>query len=41
MTASPRTQVGAKEGPSSGNKLFKMFELALFPNTQYPETAAE
>jgi len=41
ITARPRTQVGAKEGPSSGIRLLKMFELDLFPNIQYPETAAE
>lgn len=41
ITARPITHVGAKEGPLSGNKLLRIFELALFPNTQYPDTAAE
>jgi len=41
IIARPNTHVGAKEGPSSGIKLFRMFELDLFPKTQYPETDAE
>ncbi|KAL5080176.1 hypothetical protein RYX36_008597 [Vicia faba] len=35
-----RIQDGTREGPSSGNKLFKIFELDFFPNSQYPEIAA-
>lgn len=40
-TARPITIVGARDGPSSGIRLLRMFELDLFPKTQYPETAAE
>lgn len=33
MTASPRTQSGAKAGPLSGRKLISMLEVDLLPNT--------
>lgn len=41
ITASPSSHVGAREGPLSGIRLLRTLELTLFPNAQYPDTAAE